>query len=119
MWEETAKDEGSGDEDADAKEDEGGAEKLTDDEKKLLTMFGEGKYHLIPSFWRTLIYLKKQRREFSICFRTYGQDLPLVNWEFNQFCIGNHPCFSGRNGTPLIKFDGSKNTKDLRIDNLE
>ena len=79
-------------------------------------MFGEGTYHLIPSFWRTLIYLKKQRREFSVCFRTFGQDLPLVTWEFNQFCIGNHPCFSGRNSTPLIKFDGSKATKDLRID---
>lgn len=79
-------------------------------------MFGEGKYHLIPSFFRTLIYLKKQRREFSVCFRTFGEDLSLVTWEFNQFCIGNHPCFSGRNGTPLIKFDGSKATKDLRID---
>jgi len=28
-----------------------------------------------------------------------------------------HPCFSGRNGTPLIRFDGSKGTKDLRIRN--
>ena len=78
-------------------------------------MFGEGKYHIIPSFFRLLIFLKKQKREFSIVFRTYGKELDRVVWEFNQFCEGKHPCFSGRNGTPLIKFDGSKGTKDLRI----
>ena len=78
-------------------------------------MFGEGKYHLIPSFFRTLIYLKKNKREFAIAFRTFGNDLEKVTWEFNRFCNGQHPCYSGRNGTPLIKFDGSKGTKDLRI----
>jgi len=80
-----------------------------------MSMFGEGKYHLIPSFFRCLIYLKKQKREFSTCFRTFGEDLDKVVWEFNRFCSGQHPCYSGRNGTPLIKFDGSKGTKDLRI----
>ena len=88
---------------------------LTEEQKLLMTMFGEGKYHLIPSFFRTLIFLKKQKREFSICFRTFGHDLETITWEFNQFCSGLHPCFSGRNGTPMIKFDGSKGTKDLRI----
>ena len=80
-----------------------------------MTMFGEGKFHLIPSFFRTLIYLKKQKREFAVAFRTFGHDLKNVIWEFNKFCSGQHPCYSGRNGTPLIKFDGSKGTKDLRI----
>jgi len=78
-------------------------------------MFGEGRFHLIPSFFRTLIYLKKQKREFSVVFRTFGEDLKAVVWEFNQFCSGQHPCYSGRNGTPLIKFDGTKGTKDLHI----
>jgi hypothetical protein len=78
-------------------------------------MFGEGKYHLIPSFFRTLIYLKKQKREFSVIFRTFGNELDKIVWEFNRFCNGLHPCFSGRNGTPLIRFDGSKGAKDLRI----
>jgi hypothetical protein len=98
-------------------EDEGKEKKetLTDEQKMMMTMFGEGKYHLIPSFFRTLITLKKQKREFAICFRTYGQDLQKIEWEFNQFCQGLHPCFSGRNGTPLIKFDGTKGTKDLKI----
>lgn len=86
--------------------------------KMLLTAFGEGRYHLIPSFFRTLTSLKKQKREFAVCFRTFGKDLPMVTWEFNQYCNGQHPCFSGRNGTPLVKFDGSKGTKDLRIDSM-
>lgn len=82
-----------------------------------MEMFGEGKYHLIPSFFRMLIYLKKQKREFSVVFRTYGKELDKVVWEFNRFCDGNHPCYSGRNGTPLVKFDGSKGAKDLHIRN--
>ena len=88
---------------------------MTEEQKMLMTMFGEGKFHLIPSFFRTLIYLKKQKREFSVVFRTFGGDLKSVIWEFNQFCSGQHPCYSGRNGTPLIRFDGSKGTKDLHI----
>jgi hypothetical protein len=70
---------------------------------------------LIPSFFRTLIYLKKSKREFSIVFRTFGSDLSNVVFEFNKFCEGSHPCYNGRGGTPLVKFDGSKGTKDLRI----
>jgi hypothetical protein len=80
-----------------------------------MKLFGEGKYHLIPSFFRTLIFLKKQKREFAVCFRTFGKDIKTIVWEFNSFCNGQHPCYSGRNGTPMIKFDGSKGTKDLRI----
>ena len=78
-------------------------------------MFGEGKYHLIPAFFRMMIFLKKNKREHSLAFRTFGQDLEKIVWEFNRFCSGQHPCFSGRNGTPLVRLDGSKNTKDLRI----
>ena len=100
----------------DAGEDDSKATgRLTEEQKNLLTMFGEGKYHLIPSFFRTLIFLKKQKREFGVLFRTFGKELDKIVWEFNRFCNGLHPCFSGRNGTPLIRFDGSKGTKDLRI----
>lgn len=57
----------------DAGEDDSKATgRLTDEQKNLLTMFGEGKYHLIPSFFRTLIFLKKQKREFAVLFRTFG-----------------------------------------------
>ena len=118
LWEDVDKKaEGSEEEDESKEEnqDQKPAGNLSQEQKYQLTMFGEGKYHLIPSFFRTLIFLKKQKKEFALAFRTFGKDLKIVEWEFNEFCSGNHPCFSGRNGTPLIKFDGSKGTKDLRI----
>jgi len=59
LWQEEVRDV-----DPDAEEDEetiaaNQANKLTDDQKNLITMFGEGKFHLIPSFFRALIFLKK------------------------------------------------------------
>lgn len=81
----------------------------------LRELYGEGKYYLIPSFFRTLMYLKKQKKEFAIAFRTFGNELDTVIHEFNMFCNGEHPCFNGRNSTPIVKFDGSKNSKDYRI----
>eukprot|EP00347_Sterkiella_histriomuscorum_P008273 403345711 len=104
------------DDDEDSKQKKGKEEEKGNEEvKTLMNLFGEGKYHLIPSFFRTLIYLKKAKKEFSIVFRTFGQDLNNVIFEFNKFCNGDHPCYSGRGGTPQVKFEGSKNTKDLRI----
>lgn len=119
LWEEEKSKMEDDDDDADKDDKEGQEGKLSQDEKNLLSMFGEGKYYLIPSFFRTLTFLKKNKREFSICFRTFGHDLPLVTYEFNLFCQGQHPCFSGRNGTPLVKFDGSKGTKDLLIKDMD
>jgi len=29
-----------------------------------------------------------------------GSDLKNVVTEFNRFCAGEHPCYSGRGGTP-------------------
>lgn len=80
-----------------------------------MEMFSEGRYHFIPSFFRMLIYLKKSKKEFALVFRTFGEDIHNAIYEFNMFCNGDHPCFSGRGGTPLVKFDGSKGTRDLRI----
>lgn len=78
-------------------------------------IFNEGRYHIIPSFFRTLMYLKKQKKEFAVVFRTFGVDLDNVVYELNRFCNGNHPCFNGRNNTPLVKMDGAKNSKDFRF----
>lgn len=61
------------------------------------------------------MYLKKAKRDFAVIFRTFGSDLDNLIWEFNKFCSGEHPCFNGKNGTLLVKFDGSKGTRDLRI----
>jgi len=71
-------DEGS-DEENDANKTEG----PTEEQKLMMEMFGEGKYHIIPSFFRTLIFLKKQKREFAVCFRTFGHDIKNIVWEFN------------------------------------
>ena len=65
-----------------------------------------------------LIFLKKAKREFAITFRSFGEDIQSTIYEFNLFCNGEHPCYSGRGGTPLVKFDGSKGTKDLRIKDM-
>lgn len=89
------------------------------DEKMLMTMFGDGMYHIIPAFYRMLIYLRKTKRDFQILFRTFGIDLEPITYEFNSFCSGTHPCFNGQNGTPLIKFNGADGTQDLRIQNPE
>ena len=78
-------------------------------------LFNNGKYHLIPSFFKTLIGLRKAKREFSVIFRTFGDELDDVINEFNRFCEGTHPCFNGKQGSPLVRFDGSKGTRDLRI----
>lgn len=85
------------------------------DKKMLRELYSEGRYHLIPSFFRTLMYLKKQKQEFSIAFRTFGVDLNKVVYEFDKFAHGEHPCFNGRNGMPVVKFDGGKNSKDFRF----
>lgn len=60
--------------------------------------------------------MKKAKREFAIVFRSFGEDIHNAIFEFNKFCNGEHPCYSGRGGTPLVKFDDkTKGTKDLRI----
>lgn len=35
----------------------------------------------------------------------------------DKFTRGEHPCFNGRNGMPIVKMDGAKHTKDFRITN--
>ena len=44
-----------------------------------------------------------------------GEDVTNVTHEYNKFCSGDHPAFNGRNGTPMVKFDGTKNCKEMRI----
>jgi hypothetical protein len=78
-------------------------------------LFGDGFFHLIPSFYRMLMFLKKNKREFAIAFRTFGSDTDNLVYEWNTFCAGEHPAFNGRNGTPNVRFDGSKNCKELSI----
>ncbi|OMJ90965.1 hypothetical protein SteCoe_6530 [Stentor coeruleus] len=88
-----------------------------EDEKELIKrIFASGKMMLIPSFFRLIQELKKNKREFAIIFRTFGEELDKVIDEFNLFCRGNHPLFNGKHGTPRIRFDGKSKSKDMLID---
>ena len=42
------------------------------DNKMFYQIYKEGRYHLIPSFLRTLMYLKQENRDFAVAFRTFG-----------------------------------------------
>jgi len=61
-----------------------------------------------------LLYLKKNKKDFSIIFRTFGSDSENIKLEFNNFCDGLHPCYSGKNKTPSIKMNGQK-CRDYKI----
>lgn len=64
---------------------------------------------LIPSFLCLLVELKKTRRSFSLCFRTFGEDMADVAAEMNLFCEGRHPMFYGH------RMDGSDGDPDYRL----
>jgi protein dpy-30 len=76
-----------------------------------------GRYQVIPAFFNLLIQLTKERRRFSIVFRTYNADqLPSIQRELKLFCEGRHPAYSGQNKTqkpPLMS--GDKLSRDMRL----
>lgn len=39
----------------------------------------------------------------------------IIN-ELNLFFSGDHPLYNGKNGTPLVKLDGSKSCKNFVIE---
>ena len=47
-------------------------EKNAEEAKTVKQLLSEGKYQLLPSFFRTMIYLKKMKKEFSVVFRAYN-----------------------------------------------
>ena len=77
--------------------------------------FKENKICILPSFYKLLIYLRKNKIEFGIIFRTFGNDLNLISQEFNYFINGLHPMYSGKNGTSLIKFDVGKIPRNFNL----
>jgi len=83
--------------------------------QSLKDILGQGKHFLIPSFFRTILSLKKNKREFGIVLHSFEQDLPNVVRELNAFAQGTHPCFSGKHGTPAAKFDNSKGNRFMQL----
>ena len=64
------------------------------------------------------MYLKKSKREFALIItnsNSKDNHREIIN-ELNLFFMGEHPLFNGKNGTPLIKFDGSKGCKNFVVD---
>jgi hypothetical protein len=66
------------------------------DEQKMINLFEDQKYHLLPSFFKTLIYLKRNKREFSMIIRGEDEFIKPAIFEYNKFCTGDHPCFTGK-----------------------
>ena len=77
-----------------------------------------GKYEILPAFYKFVMWLKKSKREFGIIVKNNNPQDPhkeIIN-ELNLFFTGEHPLFNGKNGTPQVKFDGSKGCKNFVID---
>ena len=45
------------------------------DENPLLHNFYDGKYFILPNFYRMMTSLKKSKKEFAIIFRAFGDEL--------------------------------------------
>eukprot|EP00742_Colponemidia_sp_Colp-10_P007748 GILJ01008353.1.p1 GENE.GILJ01008353.1~~GILJ01008353.1.p1 ORF type:complete len:539 (+),score=66.74 GILJ01008353.1:192-1619(+) len=88
---------------------------LSTEEEKLAELLKTNRYFIVPSFFQLVTHLTNQKRNFAVLFRTFGTDLDNVTTEFNCFCEGIHPCYNGKNGTRLARFNGVKKSRDLRI----
>jgi len=70
----------------------------------------DGAFHiLLPSFFELLVTLKRCKRSFTVVFRTFGEDLPAVIGDLNDFCEGKNALFPG------VKMDGSDGDPDYRV----
>jgi len=85
-----------------------------DDQRNILRY---GRYQIIPAFFNLIIQLTKDRRRFSIVFRTYNADqLPAVQRELRLLCDGKHPAYSGQNKTQKPPpMNGEKLSRDMRL----
>lgn len=64
---------------------------------------------IIPSFFEMMQELKREKRSFTLFFRTFGEDLGDIAVELNNFCEGRHPLFPG------VRMDGSDGEADYRF----
>lgn len=81
-------------------------------------LYKNGYIFIFPSLFRLMIELQNANRAFTIIFRTFGNDFDNVIKEYNSFCEGNHPIFSGERGNekyPKKYFNGTNNSNDYRI----
>lgn len=75
-----------------------------------------GRHQVLPSFWNLLVSLTKEKRLYSVVFRTFGDDIPKVQREMKNFCQGQHPCYNGQNKTQKPPpMNGDKGSRDMRL----
>ena len=73
-------------------------------------------YQLVPSFFKFVIGLRKQKREFAFIFHISDKYYENFKMEMNLFMQGIHPLFCGFAGTSLFKMNFGKNPKIYSID---
>lgn len=79
-------------------------------------LYRNGHYFVFLSLFISMIKLQQDNRDFAIIFRSFGRDTEKVLEEFNAFCRGQHPMFTGEEGKfPKVYFDGTHNSKDYVI----
>ena len=50
----------------------------------LQELFLDGKYNIVPNFFKFMMAMKKVKKEFAIVFRSFGTDIKNVIFEFNK-----------------------------------
>ena len=89
-----------------------------DPSNKLLGYYNRtGKYQILPAFFKLLLNLKKNKREFAVVVKNSvarDQHQEIIS-ELNLFFSGEHPLFNGKNGTPVVKWDGSKGNRNFLV----
>jgi hypothetical protein len=74
-----------------------------------------GKYQLLPGFFKLILGLRKAKREFAIVIKGGKEGHQDVIEELNLFFGGEHPLYNGKNGTTVVKWDGSKGSKNFLL----
>mmetsp|Transcript_27395 Transcript_27395/g.63955 ORF Transcript_27395/g.63955 Transcript_27395/m.63955 type:complete len:550 (+) Transcript_27395:82-1731(+) len=71
-----------------------------------------GRHQILPSFWNLIFHLAQTKCRFLLVFRTYGEELEMLQREVQYVCQGQHPGFKGKR-TPLM--NGERHSRDMRL----
>ena len=82
---------------------------------KLQKNYEEDLQFIFPGVFKLLIFLRKNKKEFSIVFRSKKTNIDLFCKELNLFFTGEHPFYNGKNGTQMVKMDTGKGGKNFVI----
>jgi hypothetical protein len=86
---------------------------ITSANENNLSFLSNGFYQIVPSFFKLLVELEQKKVEYSIVFRTFGEDTPKIAEELNLFCEGKHPICSKLD--EFKQMNGNNYTIDRRL----